>query len=259
VWGSGPLIFQKSSFIGFSFQQLLSFFPNRLGRDDLNLMAILSQCKWFRRNKLVFDDVLLHPSTVVQKAKMGLEVFLKSYASHLNKEVEPSPPMFTRRWLPPHPGTIKINWDASINKSTGCVGWGIVARDHCGSVLGAKSAYNKISVEPVIDEAMAALEACLFCKEVGFFDIILEGDALQIVLEINSGSLSLSCFGHFIDSINRELSSFRSAKFVHVPRELNSTVRVLAKEASFHCLDHVWLEETLYSISDVVLREHVSL
>jgi len=109
VWGSGPLIFQKSSFIGFSFQQLLSFFPNRLGRDDLNLMAILSQCKWFRRNKLVFDDVLLHPSTVVQEAKMGLEVFLKSYASQLNKEVEPSPAMFTRRWQPPHPGTIKIN------------------------------------------------------------------------------------------------------------------------------------------------------
>jgi len=109
VWDSGPLIFQKSSFIGISFQQLLSFFSNRPGRDDLNLMAILSQRIWFRRNKLVFDDVLLHPSTVVQEAKMGLEVFLKSYASQLNKEVEPSPAMFTRRWQPPHPGTIKIN------------------------------------------------------------------------------------------------------------------------------------------------------
>jgi hypothetical protein len=92
----------------------------------------------------------------------------------------------------------------------------------------------------------------------GSFDIILEGDALQIVLEINSGSPSVSCFGHFIDSINRELSSFRSAKFVYIPRELNSAAHVLAKEASSHCLDHVWLEETPYSISDIVLREHVS-
>jgi len=133
-----------------------------------------------------------------------------------------------------------------------------VAPNHCGSVLGAKSAYKKIYVEPAMAEAMAALEACLFCKEVGFFDIILEGDALQIVLEINSGSLSLSCFGHFIDSINCELSYFRSAKFVHIPRELNSTAHVLEKEATFHCLDHVWLEETPYSISDVILREHVS-
>lgn len=109
-------------------------------------------------------------------------------------------------------------------------------------------------------EAMAAMEACLFCKEVGFFDIILEGDALQIVLEIkliNSGLPFLSRFGHFIDSINRELSSFRSTKFVHVPRELNSAAHVLAKEASLHCLDHVWLEETPSGISDVVLREHV--
>jgi len=167
---------------------------------------------------------------------------LKSNASQLNKEVESSPAILTRRWQPPHLGTIKINWDASINKSIGCVGCGIVARDHCGSVLGAKSAYKKISVEPAMAEA--AKEACLFCKDMGFFDIILEGDTLQIVLEI-------------IDSINRELSSFRSAKFVHVPRELNSATHVLAKEASLHCLDHVWLEETPSSISDVVLREHV--
>jgi hypothetical protein len=173
----------------------------------------------------------------------------------LNKEVESSPAILTRRWQPPHLGTIKINWDASINKSIGCVGWGIVARDHCGSVLGAKSAYKKISVEPAMAEA--AKEACLFCKDMGFFDIILEGDTLQIVLEINSSLPSLSRFGHFIDSINRELSSFRSAKFVHVPRELNSATHVLAKEASLHCLDHVWLEETPSSISDVVLREHV--
>jgi hypothetical protein len=46
--------------------------------------------------------------------------------------------------------------------------------------------------------------------------------------------------------------------FMYQGIELNSAAHVLAKEASFHCLDHVWLEETPYRISDVVLGEHVS-
>jgi hypothetical protein len=67
-----------------------------------------------------------------------------------------------------------------------------------------------------------------FAKRWVFFYIILEGDALQIVLEINSGSHSLSRFGQFIDIIKHELSYFNFAIFVHVPRELNSVSHVLA-------------------------------
>jgi hypothetical protein len=96
-----------------------------------------------------------------------------------------------------------------------------------------------------------------FAKMWVFFDIILEGDALQIVLEINSGSHSLSRFGQFIDNIKHELSYFNFVIFVHVPRELNSVAHVLANEVPLHCLEHVWLEETPFSISDVVLREQV--
>jgi D-alanine-D-alanine ligase-like ATP-grasp enzyme len=43
-----------------------------------------------------------------------------------------------------------------------------------------------IMVDPKIAKAMEALWAILFCKEVGFFNVIIEDDATHVVNEINS-------------------------------------------------------------------------
>jgi ribonuclease HI len=55
-----------------------------------------------------------------------------------------------------------------------------VARDHSGNVLGAKSLTKRVVAAPKLAEAMAAYEAVIFCKDVGFYEIILEGDAKQV-------------------------------------------------------------------------------
>jgi hypothetical protein len=51
--------------------------------------------------------------------------------------------------------------------------------------LGAKCIRKTIVVKPKIAEAMAALWAVLFCKEMGFF-VVFEGDFAQVVGEIFS-------------------------------------------------------------------------
>jgi len=45
---------------------------------------------------------------------------------------------------------------------------------------------------------MAATHVVIFSKEVGFFDVIFEGDALQVVREIQSASPHACSFGHFV-------------------------------------------------------------
>jgi hypothetical protein len=40
-------------------------------------------------------------------------------------------------------------------------------------------------VEPIVAEEMAGLHAVGFSREVGMFDIILEGEAFQIINKIN--------------------------------------------------------------------------
>jgi hypothetical protein len=74
-------------------------------------------------------------------------------------------------------------------------------------------------IDPHGAEAIATLAAVLFSKEVGFFDVIFEGDALQIVQEINTVLPSYSNCGHFIEGVKQELGSFRS---YYVTREARS-------------------------------------
>ncbi len=82
-----------------------------------------------------------------------------------------------------------MNWDTAIHKQSGCIAFGIVARDCEGFLLGAKCVHLNLLVDPKVAEVMAALHAILFSREVGFFDVVFEGDALQVVRDINSAPL----------------------------------------------------------------------
>jgi hypothetical protein len=67
-------------------------------------------------------------------------------------------------------------------------------------MMGAKCSYKLQLLEPDVAEILAAPEAVVFCKEVGFLVVILEGDALKIVKEINSDPPFLSRTGHFVEA-----------------------------------------------------------
>jgi hypothetical protein len=91
------------------------------------------------------------------------------------------------------------------------------------------------------------------------FDIIPEGDAMQIVTSISTYLFNWSRFGHFIEKIKEEVMSLWSFRVVHTRREANSVAHTLAKAASAQIKDSIWLEKVLSFISDIVCRELVVL
>jgi hypothetical protein len=130
----------------------------------------------------------------------------------------------------------------------------VVVRDSSEIFLGGRCISKQLRVDPLMAEAMAAMEAVIFSRETSFFYAIFEGDSLQVVKVINASSPNLSKIGHFIESVQSELSYYRSASFVHVSREFNSVAHALAKEASWSLRDSVWLEEVPDFIAVAVLR-----
>jgi len=158
-------------------------------------------------------------------------------------------------WFLPPMGTIKINWDASLNIKRGWIGLGVIARDNNGLFLGARSVTKQVKADPNLAEVMAALLAVQFSKEVGFFDVILEGDAAKVINEINSEPPYSSRIGHFLENIHIEKGCFRSVLFSFIPRECNSAAHNLAKEASNNFVDNCWLEEMTMCVRSIVLRE----
>lgn len=150
-----------------------------------------------------------------------------------------------------------MNCDAAIDKNKGLTGFGVIARYNEGNVLAAKCSSKSICFEPVMAESWAGFQAVMFCKEIDLFDIVLEGDALQVVKEINSDNPTLSKHGHFIDGIKSELGFLRSYSVIHVRREANYATHTLAKSVVTQVIDVTWLEEIPPSIYDVVCREFV--
>ena len=79
-------------------------------------------------------------------------------------EMVPNP----TRWAPPPIDIVKINWDAAVNVEQGCIGLGCVARSSTGCFLAARCVVKKISADPTVAEAIAALYATVFGKELGY-------------------------------------------------------------------------------------------
>lgn len=116
-----------------------------------------------------------------------------------------------------------------MNLSAGWLGLGVVAQDYMGKCLGARSFTQQLRVESKTAEIMAAFCALEFSKEAGFFEVIFEGDAAQVVADINMVSLNLSKTGHLTESIQQQMRWFRAARFVHVHRAFNSAAHTLAR------------------------------
>lgn len=99
---------------------------------------------------------------------------------------------------------------------------------------------------------MAAYYAVQFCRDAGFYYIIFQGDASQVVQEINQSSPNYTIDCHFTESIQQEIIFFRTTKFVQMPRVYNTVAHELAKEAVRNKFECVWLEEISPSIFTIV-------
>jgi hypothetical protein len=142
----------------------IQYFFQCFERDRLKLMAVVARGIRFRRNKWLHEGIFKHPNEVFRTTMSSLEDF-----KVLNTDpcAPVSPPSIVQvmshiSWQPPHPGIIKLNWDASINLKEGRMGMGFVARDCHGEILGARCMAQTIRVEPNMVEVMAALYEVLF-------------------------------------------------------------------------------------------------
>jgi hypothetical protein len=107
IWSlcGGPI--QKSSLMVDNFFGIFCYLCNRLEDSDLELFAMLAHKIWIRRNRLVFDGVVLPPNCLLKGAIEDLEEFRNSFGDVLTPMtgvVAPPP-----QWSAPAVGNIKIN------------------------------------------------------------------------------------------------------------------------------------------------------
>jgi ribonuclease HI len=256
AWGCGSAKLQKLSTNQLSFLNLIEELMDRCDSEEIELGVVLTRKIWLRRNSVVYGGFFTHLVQLFKEAKVSVEEFHR-FNDKENRGIVLQENLSLPIWKPPPSGFLKANWDAAVKAQEGQVGVGIIVRDCEGCVLAARSTTFFLTIDPTIAEAWAALQAILFCKELGFFDICFEGDSLQVVKECSTDLANMSRYGHILDGIKSGLQSFRSANIVHVKREANSAAHRLARATITHVVDSIWMEEIPPQIYDIVIKELV--
>jgi hypothetical protein len=220
-------------------------------REDLNLFGLVAKKIWARRNVVMHGGEFTHPNRIVHEADELLKS-IQALPGDQTGEGERGGCATPLRWERPPFGRFKINCDVAIDTQAHCMAFGAIIRDHRGLVCAAKCIRFDRAYEPVIGEAMAAVE---LCKEIDLHDVILEGDSLQVVQALKERSPSWRVYGHFIDVTKNLLGSCRSWMVQHVRREANQAAHGLATEGLRLTNEQRWINETPECINAIVSSE----
>jgi hypothetical protein len=85
--------------------------------------------------------------------------------------------------------------------------------------------------------------------------VIFEGDALQVVKEVNSDRHCSNYFGHLMEDVKQGLRRLKYAKFSHVRRSANVAAHELAMLAKTHVTNVIRWNVLPHNISGIVHRE----
>ncbi|XP_059449570.1 exopolygalacturonase-like [Corylus avellana] len=107
-----------------------------------------------------------------------------------------------------HPNVLKkVNWDASIAKKQGWMGFGVLVRDEKGIVITAECKTLLGCRDPSVAEARAALMAIYMCKDLRLRQVHLERDTQVVVSAVNCSMTDWSRMELLVGDIKRELRS----------------------------------------------------
>jgi len=120
----------------------------------------------------------------------------------------------------------------------------VVIRNSLGEVMASLSAHGPAVASSEEAEVLACWKAVEFAIDVGFMDLVIEGDNATVMKAIVSPRLDRSRQGHIYDDIRTLVAGFRSLSVGCIKRSANSVAYSLARYASHLEEELVWLEES---------------
>lgn len=142
-----------------SFADWLNTVMGQVNNSMLARLVMLMWSIWKARNTVAWNDTYLHVDEVVRSAHFTLDQWTEA----LSRNFSPSGKIMHSKdgkelWMKPVGNTIKINVDAALFNDVNSFGFGCVARDSSGRVMGARAASHIGIVSAELAEAVAFKE-----------------------------------------------------------------------------------------------------
>ncbi|KAL5579315.1 hypothetical protein UlMin_011757 [Ulmus minor] len=219
--------------------------------ENLEFLCILLWRIWFRRNKLIHEQIWLDENSCYSWAKQHLADFLE--ANH--RKEDPSKKGVATPWKAPSVGVVKVNSDAAWCSKQKKFGLGSVIRNHTGKVLGSVATPISSSVSVAVAESWALERGASLAKQLGFSAVILESDCLGVTKALDIRSLPVSEISYVFDNIYEICNDFCMYKFSYTPRTGNQVAHSLARLALSLENERTWPLGTSESIISLVFAD----
>ncbi|CAO2816818.1 unnamed protein product [Amaranthus hypochondriacus] len=226
LWRTSPFYSMIDDAPKQSFDEFFQWIHAHTTAAELPLLCASIWACWVDRNKQIMENSSSNPmnlSTGFIKMVMDYNIYAqKVFTSHF-----PRLPCAVS-WQPPNQGWIKINFDAYIGH--GCRrGLGVVCRDDQGDVLLTGTRLCQANWDVEASEAMAAKYGLEIARRMGYDQIHLEGDALNVISAISNRIAGRAPIHLIYDSIISMLDSFADVKFSFVRRGGNTVAHMVAR------------------------------
>jgi ribonuclease HI len=152
-----------------------------------------------------------------------------------------------------------VNFDGAIFSETNEAGLGAIIRNHRGEVMA--SLCQRIPYPHLVAavEASAARAAVNLVLELGFREMDIEGDSLEIINALLQDSSSFTLYGHLITDTNNTAQHLNSFQFMHVKRDGNMVAHSLAKRARLCEPLEVWMESVPPDLQNILSADFSSI
>ena len=195
---------------------------------------------WNQRNPVTHGGGIQEPSRLVRRAVKLLEEFeeaqqLLGVQTTVTKSAT---------WTTPPENCYKLNFDAAIFKDINASGFSVVIRNERGEVMAALAAKGPPVHDSEEAEVLACRTALEFAVDAGFAGLILEGDNVTVVRNLEALRGILSCLGHLYGDVQCLRSGLHAVSVSCVGRSANLVAHSLAKFAKGVEDEFIWLEES---------------
>ncbi|XP_073363555.1 uncharacterized protein [Aegilops tauschii subsp. strangulata] len=133
-------------------------------------------------------------------------------------------------WIPPPNDKIKLNIDGSHMPDETHAGWGVVARDAAGTILGARAGRKEFVPDAFAAEVHAMADAVSFAADMGMLRVIFETDCQLLAEAMDLGKVDSSAYSAIIEDTKLQLKLwFSHHEIMFCKRHVNSVADELAK------------------------------
>jgi hypothetical protein len=171
------------------------------------------------------------PERLVFDAQRMVREF-SSAVSHADRSLAP-PPGQSVSWLPPPPGSVKINWAVFVNRVVKMTGIGVLSRNDRSEFVAAQTKFFPSLLNPSLASALGAWFAVKLDGDLGASHVHLEGDKREVVTALMRGGSCDSSFGHLIEDANLRIQGLPKVDIHLVSKQTNDAAICLANLACF--------------------------